>query len=138
MQDAGSDAAPDAQADAASDAPSGWKLVWSDEFNGSGLADPSKWGYEVGFIRNNEAQYYTDARLENAHVENGNLVIEARKESYQGASYTSASLNTKGKQTFLYGAWTCVRRSRRGRGAGPPSGCSARTSIKSVGPPAAR
>ncbi len=119
VQDAGSDAAPDAQADASSDAPSGWQLIWSDEFNGSGLADPSKWGYEVGFIRNNEAQYYTDARVENAHEENGNLVIEARKESYQGASYTSASLNTKGKQTFLYGRIDVRAKIPTGKGSWP-------------------
>ena len=33
------------------------KLVWNDEFNGKGLPDPAKWGYEVGFVRNREFQY---------------------------------------------------------------------------------
>ena len=33
-------------------------LLWSDEFNGTGLPDSTKWGYEVGFIRNNEKQFY--------------------------------------------------------------------------------
>jgi len=47
-----------------------WKLVWSDEFNYSGLPDAKKWNYEVGFIRNRELQYYTRARKENARVEN--------------------------------------------------------------------
>lgn len=71
-----------------------WQVVWSDEFNDTGAPDAAKWGYEIGAnIRNNEAQYYTN-RSENVRVENGNLVIEARKESYQGASYTSASIQT--------------------------------------------
>ena len=47
----------------------GWKLVWSDEFDYTGLPDPAKWDYEVGYVRNNEAQYYTRARKENAWVE---------------------------------------------------------------------
>ena len=31
----------------ASQALTGWKLTWSDEFNGSGQADPTKWVNEV-------------------------------------------------------------------------------------------
>jgi hypothetical protein len=54
-----------------------WKLVWSDEFNYSGLPDTSKWGNEVGFIRNNELQYYTKQRIENARVVNGNQIGRA-------------------------------------------------------------
>jgi beta-glucanase (GH16 family) len=77
-----------------------YKLLWSEEFNYNGLADSSKWGYEVGFVRNHEAQYYTHARKENARVENGMLVIESKKENFQGAAYTSASLNTLGKVSF--------------------------------------
>jgi beta-glucanase (GH16 family) len=76
-------------------------LIWADEFNYTGLPDPSKWNYEIGFVRNNEKQYYTKARLENAKVENGNLVITSLKEEYNNvAHYTSASLNTLGKQSF--------------------------------------
>ena len=60
----------------------GWKLVWSDEFDKPGLPDAKKWTNEVGFVRNHEAQYYTRERLENARVENGNLIIEGRKEEY--------------------------------------------------------
>ncbi len=77
-----------------------YTLIWDEEFNYSGLPDSAKWGYEVGFIRNNESQYYTKGRLENARVENGRLVIESRKEAYQGAAYTSASINTLGKVIF--------------------------------------
>src|SRR5688500_10382272 len=52
-----------------------WKLIWSDEFDTPGLPDPAKWDYETGFIRNNESQFYTRERKENARVENGLLII---------------------------------------------------------------
>jgi beta-glucanase (GH16 family) len=80
-----------------------WNLVWADEFNYSGLPDSSNWGNEVGFIRNNELQYYTSKRLENSVVGNGNLMIIGRKESFGTANYTSASLTTEGKQSWTYG-----------------------------------
>ncbi|MEP6904034.1 MAG: glycoside hydrolase family 2 TIM barrel-domain containing protein [Actinomycetota bacterium] len=96
-----------------------YELVWADEFNYSGKPDPKKWGYETGFVRNNESQYYTD-RKENARVENGNLVIEARQERFKNkeftsitdknwrfsqafTEYTSASLTTKDKADWTYG-----------------------------------
>ncbi len=83
------------------------KLVWSEEFNYTGPPDPSKWGYEKGFVRNKEPQYYTAQRLENCRVENGMLVLEARKEKYKTSNtvsdYTSASIITLGKQTWQYG-----------------------------------
>ncbi|HYQ31222.1 MAG TPA: glycoside hydrolase family 16 protein [Polyangiaceae bacterium] len=84
-------------------APAGWVLSWSDEFNGSGLVSSADWGYEVGKVRNNEAQYYTNADTDNAHMENGNLVITAIKEPMNNMAYTSASINTQGKRQFLYG-----------------------------------
>jgi uncharacterized membrane protein YgcG len=80
-----------------------WQLAWADEFNGSGLLNSNDWTYEVGRVRNSEAQYYTSADLDNARQEDGNLVIEARKESLNGASYTSASVTTRNRHTFLYG-----------------------------------
>jgi beta-glucanase (GH16 family) len=78
-------------------------LVWSEEFAVDGLPDSANWSYEVGQIRNQEAQYYTAGRLENARVEGGCLVIESRKENYAGAKYTSASVNTLGKRKFFQG-----------------------------------
>jgi beta-glucanase (GH16 family) len=80
-----------------------WNLVWSDEFDYKGLPDPKRWGYEVGFIRNNEKQFYTEARKENARVEDGMLIITARKEAYEDAEYTSASLHTRDTATWTYG-----------------------------------
>jgi len=80
-------------------------LVWSDEFNNNGLPDSTKWNYNTGGHGwgNQEAQFYTVKRLENARCENGNLIIEARKEEFQGKNYTSARLTTKGKGDWLYG-----------------------------------
>ena len=80
-----------------------WELVWEDNFEGTGLPDSLIWDYEEGYIRNNEAQYYTKARPENARIEEGNLVIEARNDNWNGHKITSASINTYGKKSILYG-----------------------------------
>jgi beta-glucanase (GH16 family) len=80
-----------------------WKLVWSDEFDNAGLPDENNWGNEVGFIRNHELQYYTKRRSENSVVGNGQLMIIGRKEQFDTAGYTSASLTTDGKHSWTYG-----------------------------------
>lgn len=82
-----------------------YDLVWSDEFDYNGLPNSSNWGYDVmkpGTV-NSELQNYTYQRLENARVENGKLIIEARRDYYQGYEYSSARLVTKGKGDWLYG-----------------------------------
>jgi beta-glucanase (GH16 family) len=83
------------------------KLVWNDEFNGKGLPDPAKWGFEEGYIRNHELQYYTAGRIENASQENGNLIITAASDSAlingRKRPITSASLHSKGKGEWKYG-----------------------------------
>jgi len=96
--------------------PSGYTLAWSDEFNYTGAPDPNNWTFENGFVRNQELQWY---QPQNARVENGLLVIEARRErhpnpayaadatdwrrSRQFAEYTSASLMTRGLRSWQYG-----------------------------------
>ncbi len=80
-----------------------WELKWADEFNYTGLPDESNWVNEVGFIRNNELQYYTPRRIENAEVRDGNLMIIGRKEPYGTAGFTSASITTDGKHSWKYG-----------------------------------
>lgn len=95
------------------------KLVWSDEFNYSGLPDPAKWNYEIGFARNKEPQYYTEKRTENARVEDGCLVLEARKENYQGAAYTSASITTQGIAEFNQGRMEIRAKVPKGKGIWP-------------------
>ncbi len=77
-------------------------LVWSDEFNYEGTPDSSKWVYEEGFVRNDEIGYFT-TRLKNVRVEGGVLVIEAHKETYSNANYTTGSIKTYGKRNFKYG-----------------------------------
>ena len=94
-------------------------LVWAEEFSADGPPDPAVWSYEVGLIRNQEAQYYTEGRLENARVEGGNLVIESRKEEYAGAHYTSASVNTLGKREFFRGRIEVRAKIPTGRGSWP-------------------
>jgi beta-glucanase (GH16 family) len=83
-------------------APAASTLVFSDEFEVAGALDPAKWAYEIGYLRNDEKQYYT-SRAENVRAEGGNLVIEARREAYQGYAYTSASVNTRRRFELLYG-----------------------------------
>jgi beta-glucanase (GH16 family) len=96
-----------------------WELVWSDEFDAPGAPDPAKWGYEVGKVRNHEAQCYTKDRRENARVEDGQLVIEARKESIEGAEYSSASLTTRGKASWTCGRIAVRAKLPKGRGVWP-------------------
>lgn len=79
----------------------GYTLSWSDEFNVNGRPS-SDWGYEVGYVRNNEAQYYTNNSEDNSVVKDGCLVITARKDN-GGYSYTSSSLTTKNSHAFMYG-----------------------------------
>lgn len=82
-----------------------WKLVWSDEFNGTSL-DTSVWSYEIGNGNwgwgNGEVQYYTN-RTDNVRVSDGNLQIIAKKENYGGQQYTSGRIISKGKKYFKYG-----------------------------------
>jgi beta-glucanase (GH16 family) len=98
----------------------GWKLIWADEFDNVGLPDAKKWGYEHGFVRNKEMQFYQKARKKNSRVENGMLILEGHKEHLplpewangKGADwkkkrkaieYTSASINTQKTFSFTYG-----------------------------------
>lgn len=104
------------------DASKPYQLVWDQEFNSGSMPDTSQWTYEVGNNNgwgNQEKEYYTDARPENTRIENGHLVIEARKESYQGYSYTSARIVTKGKEQWLYGKVEVRARLPKGRGTWP-------------------
>jgi beta-glucanase (GH16 family) len=96
-----------------------WKLVWSDEFNYSGLPDSAKWKYDVGGHGwgNNELQYYTGKRIENAYVKDGLLVIDARREDYEGKNYTSARLLSK--EGWTYGKFEVSARLPEGRGTWP-------------------
>ena len=85
------------------------KLVWSDEFDGSGAVDDTKWFHQTqlpsgGSWFNGEVQHYTN-RLENTYLDDGKLHLVAKREQFtdQGhtKSFTSARLNSK--YAFQYG-----------------------------------
>lgn len=97
------------------------KLIWNDEFNGKGIPDAAKWNYDIGGsgFGNEESQFYTKDRPENARMENGNLIIEARKENWENSKYTSARLLTKGKFSFQYGTVEVRAKLPKGRGTWP-------------------
>ena len=101
----------------------GWKLIWSEEFDYTGFPDSTKWSYDTeGNVYqwgNNEAQYYTSGRKENAWVSDGVLRITALKEPMEGRSYTSARLITKGKGDWLYGRFEIRAKLPTGRGTWP-------------------
>ena len=88
-----------------------WNLIWSDEFNYSGLPDTSKWSYDIGSSGwgNHELQNYTNGNLENVHVHNGSLYLTARKQNHgdvlieKSARYTSARMVSKFKGDWKYG-----------------------------------
>ncbi len=103
-----------------------YELVWADEFNYAGLPDPTKWGYDVGDAcdlpcgcgwGNQELQYYTKDRLENARVEDGHLTIELRKEKMETRDYSSARLVTKNKGDWKYGRFEFRARIDRSLGS---------------------
>jgi hypothetical protein len=91
-------------------APPGFpRLIWSDEFSGSTI-NTANWTYDLGNSGwgNNELENYTD-RPVNSRIENGLLVIEARRENLGGSSYTSARLKTQGLQSFGVNTWVEAR-----------------------------
>lgn len=98
------------------------KLVWSDEFNKPGHPDTTKWAYNIGTGNNgwgnNELEYYTNSE-NNARVDNGNLIIEARKENVGGQNYTSARMLTKGKADWTYGRFEIRAKLPAGLGSWP-------------------
>lgn len=79
-------------------------LIFSDEFDTPGSPNTNKWTYDTGAggWGNGESQYYTN-RTDNVSIANGILKITAKKESYQGAEYTSTRMKTQGKFDFKYG-----------------------------------
>lgn len=86
----------------------GYTLAWSDEFNGTSL-NTSDWTVEGGDgcpnvcgWGNNELEFYT-GRSENLFFQDGKMIVEARKEAYNGKNYTSSKIVSRGKKTFKFG-----------------------------------
>ena len=102
-----------------------WQLAWSDDFNGvkGGQLDKNKWTYDIGRGQNGwgnqELQYYTD-RPENVSMDGeGNLVITARREFFQGADFTSSRIKTKGLFDQQYGKFEARIKTPYGQGLWP-------------------
>jgi len=101
--------------------PTLWKLAWSDNFDNcpDDRPDPKNWGFEHGYVRNHEAQWY---QKENAACENGHLVITAKREhpaENKSAAYTSSSLTSQHKQEFKYGRYEMRAKIPVDKGAWP-------------------
>lgn len=98
-----------------------YKLVWSDEFNYTGLPDDTKWNYDVGGHGwgNNEKQFYLEKSLKNSYVKNGKLHIVALKKEHENLPYTSARLTTYQKFIFQYGKVEVKAKLPEGKGTWP-------------------
>lgn len=97
------------------------KLVWSDEFNNNGAPDSTKWNYDLGGNNgwgNNEQQAYTRS-AKNVRVENGNLIIEAHRDSIEGKAFSSTRIISKHKGDWLYGRIEVRAKLPYGRGTWP-------------------
>ncbi|HEY9007500.1 MAG TPA: family 16 glycosylhydrolase [Ohtaekwangia sp.] len=97
----------------------GMTLVWKDEFNGTSL-NASDWTFETGTGSNgwgnHELEYY---RADNTTVQNGYLIITAKKENFSGSNYTSSRIITSGKQSFKYGRVDIRAALPKGKGIWP-------------------
>ena len=120
-----------------------WRLVWSDEFDGSEL-DASKWNYIVDCWGggNDERQCYTE-KPENVAVRNGHLIITALQKRTRGYAlpkfmrddparrggarrnakttkpYSSGRITTQHKGDWLYGRFVIRAKLPIGQGAWP-------------------
>ncbi|MEE1972079.1 MULTISPECIES: glycoside hydrolase family 16 protein [Maribacter] len=99
-------------------------VVLSEEFDTDGAPNPDVWGFDIGRgpngdgWGNQELQYYTD-RPTNVAIENGNLKITVRQESFQGVGYTSARLLTKNRFEQAYGRFEARIQLPTGQGIWP-------------------
>jgi len=98
-----------------------WKQVWSDDFDNcpNGRPDPTTWGFEHGYVRNKEQQYY---QKDNAECDKGNLVITAKREqpaSGEKGDYTSSSLTSENKKVFKNGRYEMRAKIPVDKGAWP-------------------
>jgi beta-glucanase (GH16 family) len=102
--------------------PPGWKLVWSDEFDGpdGSAVDATRWSFAAGGggWGNGELEDYTN-KLDNASIQGGALAIKAKKEEGKPSRYTSARLTTRGKGDWLYGRVEVRAKLPRGQGIWP-------------------
>lgn len=110
----------------------GLTLVWNEEFNEEGKPHPSSWRYEIGYVRNQEIQWY---QPDNARCTGGLLIIEGRKQkiknpyytagssdwrkSRQYTEFTSSSIQTRGLHEWKFGRFEIRARIDTSCGAWP-------------------
>ena len=97
-----------------------FNLVMEDNFDVDGAPNPNIWAFDIGGNGwgNNELQFYTD-RTDNVVVQNGYLIITAKQENYQGASYASARLKTQNLFNQKYGRFEARIKLPQGKGLWP-------------------
>jgi len=110
-----------------------YQLVWEQDFKNITSLDENIWSFEIGNggpnlpgWGNGEWEYY---KKENAYIENGNLVIEAKKETVvaddnqDGTSetynYTSARIKTQNKFNVKFGRVEIKAKLPKGKGIWP-------------------
>lgn len=98
-----------------------WKLVWSDEFNYSGLPDSAKWNFEIGGHGwgNNEKQFYLEKSLDNSFVKEGLLYVVALRKDFKNSKYTSSKLTTYKRFSVKYGKIEVMAKLPKGKGTWP-------------------
>ncbi len=110
----------------------GMKLVFSEDFNNEGKPNPENWGYETGFKRNEELQWYLS---DNANCSGGRLLIEGKRANFTNpnyvagstdwktnrktVNYTSSSIISRGKQSWLFGRFEIRARVDTSKGSWP-------------------
>ncbi|MFH0842633.1 MAG: glycoside hydrolase family 16 protein [Bacteroidota bacterium] len=110
----------------------GMILVWNEEFNVDVKPHPSSWRYEIGYVRNQELQWY---QPDNARITGGLLIIEGRKQriknpyytagssdwrkSRQYTEFTSSSIQTRGLHEWKFGRFEIRARIDTAGGAWP-------------------
>ena len=109
----------------------GYELAWSEEFDKSGLPDPTYWNaQDWGGVINNEPQDYRKDDLKYTRVEDGKLILETHKDPHEGTigwgsdepyhfEYSSGEIHTKGKYAFQYGRIDIAAKLPIGCGAWP-------------------
>lgn len=105
----------------------GWKLTWSDEFNGTTAGeapDATKWSFDIGGggWGNHQLEFDTD-RTANASLDGqGNLAITARLELNKLGGknqYSSARMITRGHLEQKFGRYEARIKMPTGRGLWP-------------------
>jgi len=94
----------------------GWKLVWSDEFDGESL-DRSKWNIgDEAPVKNMELEAYSPDKT---YLKEGHLILKSTDEPYRGRRYSSGLVDTKGKFSQTYGRFEARARLPKGQGIWP-------------------